>query len=120
VVTRQLASGALFSTFTTETPWSERVEIYGSKGALIVDQLSDPSVRLYRGPYDLTGQPVPGVAFDPGGRKNRSIAKGVGALSTPSVCAKSRRSALVEAGRIMHVVESACGSVSEGGVRISV
>jgi predicted dehydrogenase len=73
VVTGQLASGALFWAFTTETPWSERVEIYGSKGALIVDQLSDAPVRLYRGPDELTGEPVPGVAFDAGGWKNRSI-----------------------------------------------
>jgi predicted dehydrogenase len=80
VVAGRLASGALFRsefTFTAEVPWGERLEIYGSEGALIVDQLLDPPAVHVRGADDMTGEALAGVPFDPRGWKRESIALGV-------------------------------------------
>ncbi len=50
---------------TFEIPWTERLEIYGSKGGMIIDQLADPVVRYYFGSGDIDGTVVPDVPFDP-------------------------------------------------------
>jgi predicted dehydrogenase len=63
-----LANGAEFQlnvTCTFEIPWTERLEVYGSKGGMIVDQLADPVVRYYFGSGDIDGTVVPDVPFDP-------------------------------------------------------
>jgi predicted dehydrogenase len=67
-VTGSLKSGAHFSsTFTSisEIPHSERLELYGTKGGLLIDQMSDPVVKLFRGRDDFAGQAVDGVPFGP-------------------------------------------------------
>ena len=51
-----LANGAEFqlnTSCTYEIPWTERVEIYGSKGGMIIDQLADPVVSITWGPTIL-------------------------------------------------------------------
>src|SRR5439155_7360377 len=51
VVAGRMKSGAMFTTeysFTAEIPWGERLEIYGSEGSLIVDQLYDLLVINFR------------------------------------------------------------------------
>jgi predicted dehydrogenase len=50
---------------TFEIPWTERVEIYGSKGGMIIDQLANPVVRYYLGSGDIDGTVVEEVPFDP-------------------------------------------------------
>jgi UDP-N-acetyl-2-amino-2-deoxyglucuronate dehydrogenase len=50
---------------TFEIPWTERLEVYGSKGGMIVDQLADPVIRYYFGSGDVDGTTVPEVPFDP-------------------------------------------------------
>ena len=63
-----LANGAEFqlnTTCTFEIPWTERVEIYGSQGGMIIDQLADPVVKYYLGSNDIDGTVVEGVPFDP-------------------------------------------------------
>ena len=63
-----LVNGAEFQlnvTCTFEIPWTERVEIYGSKGGMIIDQLADPVIRYYFGSGDIDGASVPDVPFDP-------------------------------------------------------
>jgi UDP-N-acetyl-2-amino-2-deoxyglucuronate dehydrogenase len=63
-----LANGAGFqlnTSCTFEIPWTERVEIYGSKGGMIIDQLVDPVVRYYFGSGDIDGTIVEDVPFDP-------------------------------------------------------
>lgn len=63
-----LESGAVFETMQScviETPWTERLEIHGSKGSLIVDQLANPPVVLFNGPDDIEGTPIPGVPYEP-------------------------------------------------------
>jgi predicted dehydrogenase len=65
-----LANGAEFScgfSFTTEIPHSERLEVYGSRGALIIDQLANPPAKFYAEPTDFDGSPLAGVEYDPMG-----------------------------------------------------
>lgn len=64
-------------TFTAELPHSERLEVYGTRGALIVDQLVDPPLKFYAGPVDFDGSPVEGVVYDPLGWHYFSIVEEV-------------------------------------------
>lgn len=80
IVTGRMKSGAIFSTeytFTAEIPWGERLEVYGSTGSLIVDQVCKPPVVYFRSKADTTGVPVEAVQYDPSGWKAKSIARGV-------------------------------------------
>jgi predicted dehydrogenase len=66
----RLACGADFLssfTFTAEVPHSERLEVYGTTGSLIVDQLVNPPVKFYAEPVDFDGSPVEGPEYDPMG-----------------------------------------------------
>jgi predicted dehydrogenase len=75
----RLAGGAPFTcefTFTATIPWSERLELYGSEGSLIVDQLCDPPALLFRGQH-ADGEALAGVAYSPADWKRSSIADGV-------------------------------------------
>jgi len=63
-----LVNGAEFqlnTSCTMEIPWTERVEIYGSKGGMIIDQLANPVVKYYLGSNDIDGIVVEDVPFDP-------------------------------------------------------
>ncbi|MCL4560048.1 MAG: Gfo/Idh/MocA family oxidoreductase [Chloroflexi bacterium] len=65
-----LACGAEFHcgfTFTAEVPHSERLEVYGTQGSLIIDQLALPPAKLYADPADFDGVAVEGVEYDPMG-----------------------------------------------------
>jgi predicted dehydrogenase len=80
IVAGRLASGAIYSTeytFTAEIPWDERLELYGSEGSVIVDQLSDPPAVHYAGAADGEGRALAEVPFNPGEWKVDSIAAGV-------------------------------------------
>lgn len=71
-----LANGAEFIcgfSFTTEIPHNERLEIYGRKGSLIIDQLVDPPAKFYEGPHDFDGTPLPDVPYQPSGWQYFSI-----------------------------------------------
>jgi len=71
-----LANGAEFqlnTSCTMEIPWTERVEIYGSRGGLIIDQLVNPVVKYYLGSNDIDGTVVEDVPFDPLGWKFSSM-----------------------------------------------
>ena len=76
----RLTGGAEFLssfTFTAEVPHSERLEVYGTTGSLIVDQLADPPVKFYAEPTDFDGSPVEGPQYDPMGWHFFSIVEGV-------------------------------------------
>jgi UDP-N-acetyl-2-amino-2-deoxyglucuronate dehydrogenase len=76
LVLGHLANGAEFQAHTScalGIPWTERLEVYGSRGGLIVDQLVEPVVRYYLGSDDLEGTIVSGVPFDPLAWKFNSI-----------------------------------------------
>jgi UDP-N-acetyl-2-amino-2-deoxyglucuronate dehydrogenase len=71
-----LGNGAEFQLHTSctfEIPWTERVEIYGSKGGMIIDQLANPVVKYYLGSNDIDGTVVEDVPFDPLGWKYNSM-----------------------------------------------
>jgi UDP-N-acetyl-2-amino-2-deoxyglucuronate dehydrogenase len=75
-----LANGAKFSccfSFTTEIPHSERLEVYGTNGALIVDQLANPPAKFYADPTDFDGTPLEGVEYDPMGWQFFSVVEEV-------------------------------------------
>jgi predicted dehydrogenase len=62
-----LANGGEYELWTTVVgciPWMERAEIYGSKGAIIIDQLSNPVMKVYMGSRDIKGTVVDGVEYD--------------------------------------------------------
>jgi UDP-N-acetyl-2-amino-2-deoxyglucuronate dehydrogenase len=64
----RLTNGAQFVSsfsFTAEIPHSERLEVYGARGSLIVDQLVDPPAKMYADAADLDGTPVAGVDYGP-------------------------------------------------------
>jgi predicted dehydrogenase len=79
VVTGRLAGGADFAceyVFTAEIPWNERMELYGSKGSVIVDQLTEPVLRYFRSSRDIKGGPVEGspeIPYEPDRWKMSSI-----------------------------------------------
>jgi UDP-N-acetyl-2-amino-2-deoxyglucuronate dehydrogenase len=76
----RLVSGAEFLcsfSFTVEIPHSERLEVYGTRGSLIVDQLVNPPVRYYAEPTDFDGTPVEGAEYDPMGWHYFSIVEEV-------------------------------------------
>ncbi|NWF68331.1 MAG: Gfo/Idh/MocA family oxidoreductase [Chloroflexi bacterium] len=71
----RMTSGAGFTlqlNFTAECPWTERLEIYGTTGALIIDQIANPPALLYRGVNDFHGTPLP-VPYNPMKWKTHSI-----------------------------------------------
>ncbi len=71
-----LANGAEFqlnTSCTMEIPWTERVEIYGSQGGMLIDQLVNPVVKYYLGSNDIDGTVVEDVPFDPLGWKFSSM-----------------------------------------------
>jgi predicted dehydrogenase len=71
-----LANGAVFECVLScivEAPWTERLEIHGSKGSLIIDQLANPPVMHFQGPDDVEGTPVESIPYEPLAWKYLSI-----------------------------------------------
>jgi predicted dehydrogenase len=63
-----LVNGAEFqlnTSCTFEIPWTERLEVYGTKGGMLIDQLTNPVVKYYLGSGDIDGTVVEDVPFDP-------------------------------------------------------
>ncbi|UJA20864.1 Gfo/Idh/MocA family oxidoreductase [Thermoleophilia bacterium SCSIO 60948] len=76
VIVGRMAGGPFFSLefmSVTEYPRGERVEIYGSEGTLVIDQVLDPPMIHYRGASDPHGTPVEGIGYDLEGWKPESI-----------------------------------------------
>ena len=76
LVLGHLANGAeyqLNTSCTFEIPWTERVEIYGSKGGLLIDQNVNPVAKYYMGSSDFDGTVVEDIPFDPLGWKFTSM-----------------------------------------------
>jgi predicted dehydrogenase len=76
VVAGKMVDGPLFSMefcSLTEYPRGERLEIYGSQGTLIIDQVLDPPMVLYRNDRDVRGTPVDSIPYDLAGWKPESI-----------------------------------------------
>jgi predicted dehydrogenase len=121
VVAGSTRAGALFTTeytFTAEIPWGERLELYGSEGSVIIDQLSRTPALHFAGGGDSEGTPLAGVAYNPAGWKLDSIAAGVGDFvdavrdgRTPTVTGEDGLHGVL-------VSERAYESAAQGGVEL--
>ena len=121
VVAGRLQSGALYRcefTFTAEIPWGERLEVYGSEGAVVVDQLLDPPAVHIHGAEDYERGRLDGVPFNPRGWKRESIALSVcdfaaalGEGRSPLVSARDGAYGVL-------VSERAYESAAQGGVEV--
>jgi predicted dehydrogenase len=122
VIAGRMQSGPLFSmefSSVTEYPRGERVEIYGSRGTLVIDQVLDPPAVLYRGADDPHGMPLENVPYDLDGWKPESIrATAVDFVAAvrdgraPSVTAEDSR-------YVVSLVERAYESATSAGARVS-
>ena len=76
LVLGHLANGAEFqlnTSCTFEIPWTERLEVYGASGGMIIDQLANPVIKYYMGSNDIDGTVIEDVPFDPLGWKFASM-----------------------------------------------
>ena len=121
VITGKLVAGPLFAMefcSLTEYPRGERVEIYGSGGTLIIDQVLDPPMVFYRNDRDPRGTPVDGIGYDLAGWKPESIratasdfVAAVREGRAPSVTAEDSK-------YVVSLVERAYASAAGGGVPV--
>lgn len=122
VIAGRMAGGPLFSmefSSVTEYPRGERLEVFGSEGTLVVDQVLDPPAVLYRGAQDLKGTPLDGVPYDILGWKAESITatahdfvEAVREGRQPGVTATDSR-------YVVSLVERAYESAGRGGAGLS-
>lgn len=120
VVAGRLESGGLFRcefTFTAEVPWDERLEIYGSKGGLIVDQLVDPPVRWFQGGGDVEGEALD-VPYNPRGWKLASIVAGVQDFAAALAAGRPPTVDPRDGAYAVLVAERAYASAEAGGVAL--
>jgi predicted dehydrogenase len=77
VMTGHLTNGTYYictASTVAKVPWTERLEIYGSQGALIVDQLVEPAALVYSGDdAHLEKKAIESVAHEPRYWKFKSI-----------------------------------------------
>lgn len=121
VVTGRMVSGELFSIeicSLTEYPRGERVEIYGSEGTLIIDQVLDPPMVRFRDDRDLRGSAVAGIPYDIQGWKAEST--GATALDFVEAVRTGRppRVTAEDSRYVVSLIERAYESVASGGLEI--
>ena len=119
----KLVNGADFLcsfTFTAEVPHSERLEVYGTHGSLIVDQLANPSVKFYAEPTDFDGSPVEGPEYDPMGWHYFSIVEEVKDFVRTVVDDKPPTVDVLDCCYAIHVIEKAYESVRNGNKLVRV
>lgn len=130
VVAGRMTSGVVFTTeytFTAEIPWGERLEIYGSTGSIIVDQLLDPPAVHYRNKSDYDGEPLRGVGFapdriehDPQGWKFKSIAAGVEAFARCVARGQAAPVTALDGMYCIKVAQAGYESVRNGGTAVTI
>lgn len=119
----RLACGADFLSsfsFTAEIPHSERLEVYGTKGSLIVDQLVNPPVKFYAEPVDFDGSPVEGPEYDPMGWHYFSIVEEVKDFVQSLFEGRSPEVDPLDCCYAVKVIEKAYQSVSNGNQLVQV
>ena len=118
-----LKNGAYFQssfTFTAEIPHSERLEVYGTKGSLIIDQLANPPARFYTDPTDFDGTPVENVTYDPMGWHFFSIVEEVKDFIRTIIEDKPSRVDPFDCCYAVYLVEKAYESVNHNSKLIQV
>ena len=121
VVTGRMTNGELFSfeiCSLTEYPPGERVEIYGSEGTLIIDQVLDPPMVLYRGARDFRGSAVASVPYDIQGWKGESTGAAVHDFVEAVQTGRPPRVTAEEGRYVVELIERAYESVAGGGLEI--
>ena len=119
VVAGKMAAGPLFSIelcSLTEYPRGERVEIYGSEGTLVIDQVLDPPMVLYRGDRDLEGSAVASVPYDITGWKAESIRATAGDFVDAVRSGREPGVTAAESMYVVSLVERAYESAGRGGL----
>ena len=123
IIAGRMASGALFSmefSSITEYPRGERVEIYGSTGTLIIDQVLDPPVVFYRNDKDPKGTPIADAPYDLSEWKRRSIEDAARDFVAALRAAKRPSVDLEHASYTVRLLDRAYESVARGGLRVTV
>ena len=118
----KLACGADFLssfTFTAEIPHSERLEVYGTTGSLIVDQLVNPPVKFYAEPTDFDGTPVEGPEYDPLGWHYFSIVEEVKDFVRTVVEDRPATVNPLDCCYAVKVIEKAYESARNGNIKVS-
>lgn len=121
VVTGKMVGGELFSveiSSLTECPRGERVEIYGSEGTLIIDQMLDPPMVVYRNDRDLRGSAVAGVPYDIEGWKAESTHGTVRDFVEAVRTGRDPRVTAEEGRYVVTLIERAYESVARGGLEV--
>jgi predicted dehydrogenase len=119
----KLVDGTLFSLeycLVAEYPWTERVEVHGSEGSLIIDQLLDPPAVIYRGEDDLHGTPVASVPYNMAGWKAASIALVVRDFVDAALDRRPAGVDLDDAVYVQRVIDCSYRSAEAGGTRVTV
>lgn len=119
----ELACGALFSfeyCLVAEYPWTERVEVYGSEGSLIIDQLLDPPAVIYRGENDVKGTPLEGVPYNMSGWKSDSMRLVVEDFVDAALSGRDPGVKLDDARYVQRLLECSYRSAEAGGALVEV
>jgi len=112
-----LVNGADFLSsfsFTVEIPHSERLEVYGTTGALIIDQLANPPAKIYTEPMDFDDTALEEVTYDPLGWHFFSVVAGVSDFMRTLVAGKPPRVDPQDCVYAVHVIEKAYESARNG------
>jgi UDP-N-acetyl-2-amino-2-deoxyglucuronate dehydrogenase len=122
VIAGRMAGGPMFSmefSSVTEYPRGERLEIFGSEGTLVIDQVLDPPAVLYTGASDLEGTPLEGVPYDILGWKAESIR--ATALDFVEAVREGREPGVTAADSryVVSLIERAYESAARGGAALS-
>jgi predicted dehydrogenase len=123
VVAGRMKSGALFTTqytFTAENFFSERLEVYGSKGTLVIDQLRNPPAIFYRGEKDLSGQTLETIPFDPAGWKFKAQVRGVAEFAAALSRNEPPPVDPLDASYVIQVIEKAYASARRSGEPLTI
>ena len=119
VIAGRMADGGPFFSLefssVTEYPRGERVEIYGSEGTLIIDQVLDPPAVLYRGSADPKGTPVASVPYDIDGWKAESIRATAHDFVDAVLSGRDPGVTAPQSAYVVSLVERAYQSAADGG-----
>jgi predicted dehydrogenase len=116
IVFGTLNNGSLFYSqfsFTVQAPWTERLEIYGSDGSIIIDQISDPVGKLYKNTSDFSGRKLE-IPYNPENWKYLSISTEVVEFLRTVVKRERPLVEAADANYAVYVVEKAYESIKSG------
>jgi predicted dehydrogenase len=114
-----LVNGAVFETTQScivEAPWTERLEVHGSKGSLIVDHLANPTLVHFNGQDDVDGTPIEAVPYEPLAWKYLSMIEEIKDFVQAIVNDQTPLIDPMDGYHAIHAVEAAYASVASNSV----